>query len=315
MADFDKTINTVTVIDFETASAGYYSACSIGLVVLEGDQIIDKQYRLIQPPDNYYAKDNIAVHGITPDMTAANDTFPAVWEKVKGYFANTFVAAHNAGFDMSVLKTTLDYYGVEQPDFLYIDTIKVSGKFMRTGERGERSLDARCAYFGIPLASHHNALCDAEAAAGLIQYAMRHQRYKTIGTFLAMYGIPNYQYAEVKIKKSAQIGGFGKKINVNEVAAATTVGAPDADFYGKVFVFTGELSRMTREQAMAKVIACGGSVKNSMSNKVDVLVNADGRMSGKVKAALEMQAAGHHIKIATEEQFMAMLADDGAIDF
>ncbi len=313
MVEFEKH-KTVTVVDFEIASSKYYSACALGIVLIEESKIVDEQYYLIQPPENYYEKDSIDIHGITPDQTVSAASFPAVWNKVKQYFSNTFVAAHNANFDMSVLKATLDYYGISQPDFIYVDTIAISGKFMKTGEKNEKSLESRCSYLGIPLDAHHNALCDAKAAASIILYAIEHSRYKTIGTFVVMRGISYKQYEEVSLKSIFKPGGFPKRASASEVAATTTIGEIDLDFRDKVFVFTGELKRYTREEAMAKVIAGGGQAADSISRKVDILVNADTRVSGKVKDALKLQEKGHHIKIITDEQFMAMLADSGAVN-
>ena len=49
-------IDTISVIDFETASSAYYSACAIGIVILRNREIVDKKYYLIQPPENFYEK-------------------------------------------------------------------------------------------------------------------------------------------------------------------------------------------------------------------------------------------------------------------
>lgn len=305
-------IERITVIDFETASSAFFSACALGLVVLQGREIIDKQYFLIQPPDNFYEKDNVAVHGITAEQTAHADTFPVVWEKVRPLFENTYVAAHNANFDMSVLKATLEYYGIEQPSFQYMNTISVSGYTIPRNANVGKSLADRCAYFNIPLENHHNALCDAEAAAQLIIYQLQHSRYKSFATFVSCC-IQLFDYDDVRLKKSSSLFGH-KRIDVDELAATTTVReAQDEDFKGKTFVFTGELTRFTREQAMSKVIAGGGFVKNGVSKKVDVLVHAENDITSKVKKAMELQAEGHPIKIITEEQFMQMLESNEAI--
>ncbi len=103
-------------------------------------------------------------------------------------------------------------------------------------------------------------------------------------------------------------------MNVNEIAASTAVNEEkDADFNGKTFVITGEFKTMTREQALAVVVQRGGIIKNGVSAKVDILVNADDRISTKTKKAAELQAAGHHIKVVNEEQFMRMLESNDAI--
>lgn len=306
-------IETITVIDFETASSAFYSACALGIVVLKGREIIDKQYFLIQPPENFYEKENIAIHGITPEQTATAEAFPAIWQKIRHLFENTYVAAHNANFDMSVLKSTLNYYEIDQPDFLYMNTVGVSSYCIPRGVEVGKSLADRCSYYNIPLCDHHNALCDAEAAAQLIIYQLEHSRYKTFASFVKC-AVSLYDYADVKLKKSSTLFRH-RKIDVDELAATTTVREEkDEDFKGKTFVFTGELTKFTREQAMSKVIAGGGAVKNGVSKKVDVLVHAENDITTKVKKAMELQAEGHPIKIITEDQFMQMLESNEAIE-
>lgn len=308
-----QSIESITVIDFETASSAFYSACALGVVVLKGPEIVDRQYFLIQPPDNFYEKENIAIHGITPEQTTTAKAFPAIWQKISHLFNNTYVAAHNANFDMSVLKATLDYYDIEQPDFLYMNTVGVSSYCIPYGETVGKSLADRCAYYNIPLESHHNALCDAEAAARLIIYQLEHSRYKTVASFIKC-AVSLYDYADVKLKKSNTVFSH-HNININELAATTAIHEEkDEDFNGKTFVFTGELKKFTREQAMSKVISRGGFVKNGVSKKVDVLVHAENDITTKVKKAMELQAQGHPIKIITEEQFMQMLESNDAIE-
>ena len=311
----NSVIDTITVIDFETASSSYSSACAIGIAVIKDKQIIDKQYYLIKPPENLYDSRNIAIHGITPDQTANIDTFPAVWEKIRHYFVHTYIAAHNAAFDVAVLKATLFFYDLEQPNFYYMDTRRVSGLCIPQNSNIGASLAERCAYYNIPLCNHHNALCDAEAAAQLVIYQLEHSRYKSIHTFVN-YCVQLHDYFDVKLKKSYGSSSFaGKKVNIDELTTSVTVNEEaDEDFKGKTFVFTGEFQKYTREQASAIVIARGGSVKNGVSKKVDFLVNAENIESSKVEKARELQSEGHHIKIITEEQFLRMLESNDAID-
>lgn len=49
--------------------------------------------------------------------------------KIKGYFNNNLVIAHNASFDMSVLRSTLKLYNIKMPSFEYICTMKLSKNF------------------------------------------------------------------------------------------------------------------------------------------------------------------------------------------
>lgn len=193
-----QTIETVTVIDFETANHSYTGACSIGIAVIKGFEIIDKKYFSIQPPDHFYTNDNIAIHHITPADTQDADAFPAVWEKIKTYFSDTYLAAHNADFDMSVLKATLDYYHIEQPDFQFVNAIDVSSYGIPHPSDVGKSLDARCAYFGIPFDNQHNALCDAVSVARLIICNAKLSGWKSAASFLRANSSYLFNYSDVK---------------------------------------------------------------------------------------------------------------------
>ena len=72
-------------------------------------------------------------------------------------------------------------------------------------------------------------------------------------------------------------------------------------FAGKIFVFTGTLEAMTREEAGEKVKALGAKVSNSVSSKTDFVVAGDKAGSKLTKA----EKLG--IKILTEQEFLSML--------
>jgi DNA ligase (NAD+) len=46
--------------------------------------------------------------------------------------------------------------------------------------------------------------------------------------------------------------------------------------HGKVFVFTGSLPFLSRVEAVAKVLAAGGEVRDSVSGRIDFLVAGEG---------------------------------------
>lgn len=307
------TYHTITVIDFEIANNSMTSICSIGLCFIDDGKIVGREHYFIQPPENRYNADMIAIHGITSDMTSDADPFPVVWDKIKQYFQNTYVAAHNAKrFDMPVLKAVLEYYDIEKPHFDFIDTMYVCDKYKDSSCR--RSLNALCEAFQIPLTAHHNALCDAEAAAMLILYSFEHSRFRVFATWLR-YSVDRYIFDEVAARSTFK-NGKHEHPDVHEIAATTSVHEEtDKDFDGKTFLFTGTLQFFTREEAMRKVVERGGIIKNGISSKIDVLVNANPNnvTTTKVEKALTMQKEGHPIKIISEEQFLEMLESNEAI--
>lgn len=145
-----------TAIDFETAQGYRWSICQVGLVRVVNGQTVAKLDLLIQPPDNYYWNKFIDIHGITPDVTQHAPAFNEVWPVLEPFIANQNVVAHNGAFDFSCLKQTLEWYGVNVPDFKRNCTYRIFNK----------SLDVLCDEQQIEL-NHHNALSDASACAAL----------------------------------------------------------------------------------------------------------------------------------------------------
>ena len=114
-------------IDFETASGNPNSACSVGLAFVVGLEVVATTHRLIKPPGNKYEWGNVRVHGIRPRDTVNAPDFLTVWQELHPMLVGKALIAHNARFDMSVIKASLAAYGdsyVQQyADFKYVDSI------------------------------------------------------------------------------------------------------------------------------------------------------------------------------------------------
>ena len=97
--------------------------------------------------------------------------------------------------------------------------------------------------------------------------------------------------------------------NVQMVESCLTLGVElspfssfiDEKLQGKVFVFTGTLNKLNRNQAKELVELNGGNTSNSISRKVDFLIAGPGAGS-KLQKAKELTIA-----ILTEDQFLDMI--------
>ena len=94
-------------IDFETATSDPNSACAVGLAFVVGLRVVATTHHLIQPPGNRYDQGNIHVHGIYPEDTEHAPDFLTVWQELHPLLAGKALIAHNARFDMSVIKASL----------------------------------------------------------------------------------------------------------------------------------------------------------------------------------------------------------------
>ena len=104
-------------IDFETANEKRNSPCSIGIVVVKNGEVTERIHHLIKPKEMRFMPINIGIHGIRPKMVENELEFDKIWEKIKHYFDNNLIIAHNAAFDISVLRNTLALYNIEAPNF------------------------------------------------------------------------------------------------------------------------------------------------------------------------------------------------------
>ncbi len=155
-------VEDFTAIDFETAQTHPASICQVGIVRVEGGNVVEQVERLVQPPNNFYYARNVEVHGIRPADTESAPTFDYIWQDIKMFVEDQVVVAHNVGFDVGCLRSTLAWYDEIQPQFEERCTRLIYG-------RGLAYLSKK---FKIPL-QHHNALSDAHACA---QLYLRHLR-------------------------------------------------------------------------------------------------------------------------------------------
>ncbi len=148
-------------IDFETANSARSSICSMGAAIVQNGKLIDTAHFYIQPTPNYYDSFNTYLHGISDVDTRNKGTFAQQWSQLQPYFHNQTIVAHNAAFDCSVLRFTLDSAALSYPDLDYHCTFRLAQKMLPL--RSFR-LNEVSRYFNIQL-QHHNAESDAKAAA------------------------------------------------------------------------------------------------------------------------------------------------------
>ncbi|MBQ0070559.1 MAG: 3'-5' exoribonuclease, partial [Spirochaetales bacterium] len=106
-------------IDFETASCLMDSACAIGLVKFDAEgTILDSYYSLVRPPVLRFDPICTSVHHLDPFDISAAPVFKDLWPEIKAFIGNLPLVAHNAQFDMNVLRHTLSSWGLETPPYL-----------------------------------------------------------------------------------------------------------------------------------------------------------------------------------------------------
>jgi DNA polymerase-3 subunit epsilon len=152
-------------IDFETAYADRASACALGLVVVQASQIVKRRSWLIRPSKVRFDLNNVMLHGITADHVAEVPTFAELWDEVYSEIQGMPLAAHNASFDIGVLRHTLDDYKIPYPELDYYCTRAISQALWTA--LPSYGLELVSHYLGLPFA-HHTVEEDAVACATIV---------------------------------------------------------------------------------------------------------------------------------------------------
>lgn len=299
-------------IDFETANADRSSACAIGMVIVEDGRIFDKRYHLIKPSDPYFDPFNVSIHGITEEDVEGEPEFDELWPSIKDYFGNRIVIAHNASFDMSVLRHVLDEYGIPYPGLPYSCTRVISKKMwpMLAGH----SLDVVADHLAIDFV-HHDAMEDALACARIAIHACEKTGANSIDELARLLEFPTgrlfpggYIPARLNFPKSYEI-------KPKEFVPCADRQDPTHIFFGETVVFTGALQSMSRKEAMQKAVDVGGICANNVSRSTSFLVLGqqdyrklrDGKKSNKMKKAEQLACEGYKIEFISEKDFLEML--------
>lgn len=300
-------------IDFETANETRGSACSVGIVVVEGNQIVDKQHFFIKPLDMRFEKINVGIHGITPEVVSNSPIFGDLWASLLPFFENRVLVAHNASFDMSVLRYCMHDAEIVPPEISYICSCNVSRAAWP--ELSSHRLPMLANYHGLEL-KHHDALSDALVAAEVMLLAAKCLRVNSIDKVSHETGVSvgkitscdRWMPSSAPRKKK---GGDDLEIEIPENYDISC-----HPLYEKSVVFTGTLTHFKRKQAMEITSLLGGFPKTSVSTKTDYLVVgvqderqfAEGATEvSKITKFKELKADGCDIELISDADFSKLI--------
>ncbi|UJW74120.1 3'-5' exonuclease [Rhizobium sp. SL42] len=149
-------------IDFETANEERGSACSVGLAWIEEGRIVRVEERLIRPRSMRFSPFNVAIHGIRAEHVEDASAFPEVMDEFADDFAGATMIAHNAAFDFSVWRASLDDYRMAYPTFSYLCSVKMAQRVWP--HLPSHKLNILAEHLGMRFV-HHNAAEDAVVCA------------------------------------------------------------------------------------------------------------------------------------------------------
>ena len=303
------------VIDFETANSNRSSACALGIIEVNNKSIINTWDYLINPEEDFDFF-NTMLHGISESDVINKPTFPDIWNEISSILEGKIVIAHNASFDISVLRHVLDKYNLHYPTFCYSCTRILSKKTWPN--LINYKLDTIAKMLQIDFI-HHKACEDAIATSKIFNsildlnntsnFEELHNLLKVnIGCIFTNGYIP----CKVKYSYSNSNDSYWKP---KDIVPETNIFDTEHELYNKGIAFTGTLSSMPRKQAAQLAVNKGAIFTNSVTKKTNYLVMGmqdyskftDGKKSSKLKKTEELIKAGQDIEIIDENEFLNLL--------
>ncbi|WP_309082121.1 exonuclease domain-containing protein [Zhihengliuella sp.] len=321
-----------TAIDFETANGFRGSACSVGAVRVRNGRIVEEQLWLMRPPAGYDHFDprNVQIHGITPERVASAPRFREVFGALNDFINGDLVVAHNAAFDLGVIRSALEVSELSGPAFEHACTVILSRRSYRLASY---SLPFVAEAAGVPLMNHHDALEDARACAGIMidvgrihGAAAPRELSATVGA--AFSTAPAYAVGDELSRATRDARNWrasGAPIPKQPDWAVWPQEGPNPDpdpradashpLYGQTVVFTGNLG-ISRPEAKQRAAGCGAQTASRVTRSTSMLVVGDGfvatdlrsgRLTSKARQVLRYREAGQEVEIVSEGEFLQMV--------
>lgn len=301
-----------TAIDFETANSYRGSPCAVGLIRYRNGQPVDERRWLIRPPEqvDYFDPFNTALHGIDAETVKDAPRWNLVLPTLMDYIGEDIVVAHNAGFDIGVIRYACAVDNIEWPEMRFLCTLVLARRARRLPSYRLPFVTDAC---GFEMTDHHDPLADARAVGGIV-------------AALACEGGVN-DLPALAAAHHVCIGHMRSGLYKGSVSTTSATGRlvrpdlnPDADpdgyLYGRVVVFTGALMSMTRQIAWEECARVGAVPEQTPTKRTNVLVVGDinpavlrpgANITGKARRAFDLQDKGQDIEVMTEEDFLRCL--------
>jgi DNA polymerase III subunit epsilon len=184
----------IVAIDFETANEMMSSACALGIAVVEGCKITVAKHWLIKPPELRFNYFNSSLHNITAKEVEKKPEFYRIWPSIRKYLEGNIIIAHNAGFDMAVLKSILRVYQIEIPELYYTCTVCLSRKVWKGFDNYRLNTVAENLEISF---KHHDAKEDACACADIAITATEQMKACSLFELIEKLGLKINRLADI----------------------------------------------------------------------------------------------------------------------
>lgn len=157
---------SVVVFDFETTGLDPKSdhIIEIGAIRLINREPVEEFSQLVTTKIEL-TEDITRLTGITPEMLVGMPEIEDVLPKFLNFIEGSIIVAHNAEFDMSMLRASLSRQGIdiEWPCFC---TLKMARDLLPDLER--KNLDSLATHYNLTFEARHRAIGDIKVTCGVL---------------------------------------------------------------------------------------------------------------------------------------------------
>ena len=299
------------VIDTETTGLDYELCDIIEVCALRyiGDQCVDMFSTLVKPRVQYVMDSETGewtprfvdsfitdLTGITNEMLSAAPDPTSVMPELCTFIGDSVLLAHNANFDINFLYDAMEFHCDTALKNDFIDTLRIARKV-------------------FPELQHHR-LTDIAQACGITVDGSHRAEFDCRTTAECYLNMRN------RILDDCSEAEFVERCTYNYTGSLKTVSATVSNIdttnpiYGKVIVFTGTFSAMSRKEAFQTVVNLGGIPQDSINASTNYLVIGSGEFAksvkegktNKMKKAETLMKKGLELSVISETAFFDLIS-------
>lgn len=277
--------------DFEMQNASPSSICSIGLVVVVDNQIVDTYYSLVKPQPFYQMSGCYHIHKIKSKDLSRAPVFSKVWKEVKHYFEGAIIVSHNVFQDSRALRAVLDHYHLPYPNCKMTCSLVLSKRLLPELESHKLSEINKHYNWGYKA---HDALEDAKCTHALICTMMN--KY-SVDSLTKLCEHAKFSFGKMKPK-------YYKNVYTSELVHEEQYDVTH-EFYEKNFCINKLVD--VEDYIIEYIKNHGGFIQQKVNTSTDYYVRFDMMKTKNYKEALRLIDLGQDLQIINYKKLKNMI--------
>jgi DNA polymerase-3 subunit epsilon len=148
----------------------------------------DEQHWLMRPPSrvDYFEPFNVSLHGIDSNAVSGAPGYGEILGPLVRYIGSDPVVAHNAAFDVGVVRDACVIEGLACPDLTFLCTLVMSRRALKLPSY---SLPFVAEALGFGIDGHHHALSDARVVVDIVAALAERVQADNLNALAASLGV------------------------------------------------------------------------------------------------------------------------------